>query len=148
MNTLIELTNYLSRTEVLINGRKKDIYKCNKLKGDDALVIWYNEVIEKSPDELNISDVTRCIRQNLFTETAYEMLLVYLLNNPYAGDVYGGELMDKAADIDREYLLQHKKTVSEIIKNAGNFIETYEWEVEEDKSEYGESVERLVQKIS
>ena len=76
------------------------------------------------------------------------MLLVYLLNNPYAGDVYGGELMDKAADIDREYLLQHKKTVSEIIKNAGNFIETYEWEVEEDKSEYGESVERLVQKIS
>ena len=67
MNTLIELTNYLSRTEVLINGRKKDIYKCNKLKGDDALVIWYNEVIEKSPDELNISDVARCIRQNLFT---------------------------------------------------------------------------------
>ena len=76
------------------------------------------------------------------------MLPVYLLHNPYAGDAYGGELMDKAADIDREYLLQHKKTVSEIIKNAASFIETYEWEAEEDKFEYEESVERLAQKIS
>ena len=78
----------------------KDLYNCKKLSGDDPLVTWHNQVMEKKVYELSISDVARCIRQNLFLESAYEMLLVYLLHNPYAGDVYEGELMDKAGEID------------------------------------------------
>ena len=65
----------------------KDLYNCKKLSGDDPLVTWHNQVMEKKVYELSISDVARCIRQNLFLESAYEMLLVYLLHNPYAGDV-------------------------------------------------------------
>ena len=83
----------------------KELYNCDKLKGDDSLVIWYNQVIEKTADELTVSDVARCIRQNLFLETAYEMLMVYLLQNPYEGDVYEGELIGKACEIDLKYLL-------------------------------------------
>ena len=110
-----------------------DLYKCERLHGDDPLVYWHNQVIEKREDELTVSDVARCIRQNLFMETAVEMMLVYLLQNPYEGDVYGGELLEKAGEIDIEYLMDHKDTVSEIVEKAYKFVDTYDWECEEDK---------------
>lgn len=126
----------------------KELYKCERLKGKDPLVIWHNRVIEKREDELTISDVARCIRQNLFVETAAEMLLVYLLHDPYTGDVYGGELMEKARDIDIKYLLKHKDIVSEIIEKANEFIENNKWESDEEKHEYKESVDKLGEIIS
>lgn len=121
----------------------KDIYSSEKLKGDDSLVIWYNKVIEKRADELTVPDVARCIRQNLFLDAAYEMLLVYLLQNPYEGDLYGGELMEKASEVDDEYIARHKKTITEIIQNAREFVSAYPWECEEDKTEYIASIEKL-----
>lgn len=125
----------------------KDLYKCERLNSDDPLAVWHNQVIEKSEDELTVSDVARCIRQNLFMETAVEMMLVYLLHNPYIGDVYDGELMDKTGEIDVKYLMNHKDTVSEIIEKAYRFIESYEWECEEDKNEYKNSVDKLAETI-
>ena len=126
----------------------KAIYKCEKLEGDDLLVIWHNQVIEKRVDELTVSDVARCFRQNLFLEIAYEMLLVYLLHNPYEGDVSEGELMDKASEIENGYIKKYKDTIIKIIENAHRFIETHEWEFDEDKSEYVESVNSLANIIN
>lgn len=80
----------------------KDIYDCTPLKGDDPLVIWYNQVINKTMDELTVTDVARCIRQNLFLELAYKMLIVYLLHDPYEGDKYKDEFMDKLVEMDKK----------------------------------------------
>lgn len=121
----------------------KDIYNCVPLKGDDTLVKWYNNVIEKKIEELTIADVARCIRQNLFIERVYEVLLSYLLNNPYEGDVYEGELMDKASEVDEALIIKYKKTIIEIIENAECFTDKYEWLCEEDKEEFSESIQRL-----
>ncbi|MDO4438914.1 MAG: contact-dependent growth inhibition system immunity protein [Eubacteriales bacterium] len=121
----------------------KDKYECDKLVGNDTLVMWYNQVIEKNIGELTISDVARCIRQKLFLDTAYEMLLVYLLHDPYAGDIYAGELMEKACEVDSDFIIKHKDSVSEIIEHAQQFIDNHTWEFEEDKIEYQEAVERL-----
>ncbi len=124
----------------------KDLYKCDKLDGDDPLVIWHNQVIEKRENELTVSDVARCIRQNLFMEVAVEMMLVYLLHNPYEGDAYKGELMEKAGEIDLKYLVNHKSTISEILEKAYEFSDSYEWESEEDKKEYLDSVDKLAER--
>lgn len=125
----------------------KEIYNCEKLSGEDPLVEWYNNVIEKAEDELTVADVARCIRQDLFRKIAYEMLLVYLLNNPYAGDAYAGELMDKVSEIDSKYLTAHRETISQIIDKACEFIEKHEWECDEDKFEYKDSVRKLSEAI-
>ena len=125
----------------------KDIYDCTPLPGEDPLVIWYNHVINKTVAELTVADVARCIRQELFVEKAYEVLLAYLLHNPYEGDVYEGELMDKAVEVDDELIIKHKTTIIEIIDKAESFISRYEWICEEDKTEYMEAVNRLYRKI-
>lgn len=125
----------------------KYLYKCESLDGHDPLVTWYNMVIQKTENELTVSDVARCIRQNLFMETAVEMMMVYLLHNPYEGDVYGGELMEKAGNIDVKYLVRYKGTILEIIEKANKLIKTNEWACEEDKKEYEDSVNKLTQLV-
>lgn len=125
----------------------KKIYKCKKLPGDDSLVLWYNQVIEKKVDELTVADVARCIRQNLFLESASEMLLVYLLHNPYVGDVYEGELMDKACEMENSYILKYKETVLEIIDKAYVFIDNYDWQFDEDKNDFVNAVKELAQRV-
>lgn len=125
----------------------KEIYGCTKLTGSDSLVNWYNQVIEKPIDELTIADVARCIRQNLFGEAAYEMLLVYLLHDPYAGDVYAGELMEKVSEADPKFITKHRNTISEIIEQANRFIKNHTWEFDEDRAEYEAAVEKLAKLI-
>ena len=125
----------------------KDIYNCKKLEGYDSLVIWHNQVIEKPISELTVADVARCIRQNLFLDAAYEMLLVYLLYNPYEGDLYEGELMDKACEMSQDFVNSHKKIILEIIEKANNFCKTHEWECNEDRDEYLEAVNKLSKMI-
>ena len=125
----------------------KDLYKCDSLDGNDPLVIWHNRVIEKNVDELTVEDVARCIRQNIFMDSAVEMMLVYLLHNPYEGDAFGGELMEKAGEIDLKYIEKYKGTISEIIEKAYRFIKTNEWESKEDKLEYKEAVDKLHERV-
>lgn len=125
----------------------REMYDCAPLTGDDPLVIWYNHVIDKTVAELTVADVARCIRQRLFVENAYEALLAYLLHNPYEGDVYEGELMDKATEVDDELITKYKATIVEIIDAAEKFINEHEWVCKEDKTEYKESVNKLYQKI-
>jgi len=121
----------------------KDIYDCIPLEGDDVLVEWYNKVIEKKVDELSVSDVARCIRQNLFIETTYEALLAYLLHNPYEGDLYEGELMEKASKVDKSIILKHKKTILEVIDSAEAFSKDNEWLIDEDRIEFDEAISNL-----
>ena len=121
----------------------KDVYKVEKLKGNDSLVEWHNSVIEKTETELTVADVARCIRQNIFVEVAYEMLIVYLMHDSYAGDMFPGELMEKASEVGSELILKYSNSLKEIIEKAEIFIENNNWECEEDREEFSESVIRL-----
>ena len=125
----------------------KDIYNAEKLSGNDSLVEWHNNVIEKTEAELTVSDVARCIRQNLFVETAYEMLIVYLLQDPFAGDMYPGELMEKAGDVEEEIIRRHSQSLKDVINKAELFIKENKWELEDEREEYLESVNTLKKKI-
>ena len=125
----------------------KDIYKAEKLSGNDSLVEWHNNVIEKTEAELTVLDVARCIRQNLFVETAYEMLIVYLLQDPFAGDMYPGELMEKAGDVEEEIIRRHSQSLKDVINKAELFIKENKWELEDEREEYLESVNTLKKKI-
>ena len=126
----------------------REIYSCDRLEGDDSLVIWHNNVIEKCPDELTSSDVARCIRQKLFLEVAYEKLLGLLLQDPHAGDLYAGELLEKASEVDKEYIKKQRDEITEIVNLAGEFAKVHEWEKSEDKLEYILALNNLKAKLS
>ena len=132
-----------------LNMKKiREIYSCDRLEGDDPLVIWHNEVIEKCPNELTASDVARCVRQKLFLEVAYETLLKFLLQDPYAGDLYAGELLEKASEVDQEYIKKHRDEITEIVNLADEFARVHEWESIDDKLEYISELDKLKVKLS
>lgn len=123
----------------------KDIYQCKPEKTDidDPLVKWYNSVIEKDVSQLTKGDAARCIRQNVFVETAAEAILGYLLDNPLAGDMFEGELMEKAAQIDSGILKKYSSAVSEILNKSYLLLEDHIWDFTEDRQEFYESVRKL-----
>ena len=121
----------------------RDIYNVEKLNGNDPLVIWHNQVIDKVPEELTVADIARCIRQNLFVETAYEVLLAVLLHNPFAGDMYEGELMEKASKVDKSLIVKYSDTITQIINYARSSSMEKEWLDEEEKSEFLEYISEL-----
>lgn len=85
----------------------KDIYKCNKADEDDnssSLVKWYNNVIEKTYNELDIDDVLRMLRQKLFMDMAVNKSLVMLNNDIFIGEYYDGELLEHILKTDKNYL--------------------------------------------
>ncbi|MCR5824224.1 MAG: hypothetical protein K6G60_07330, partial [Lachnospiraceae bacterium] len=75
----------------------KEMYKCKKIVGEDSLLPlpnWYNHVIEKDIDELDLSDVLKMLRQRLFLKVAVKKTIDFLLVNPFIGELYEGELME------------------------------------------------------
>lgn len=71
------------------------------------------------------------------------MLLVYLLHNPYTGDIYDGELMDKVVEMDDSEIEHHKNTICEIITRARTFIKNHNWDCDEDQFEFVNAVDTL-----
>lgn len=85
----------------------KNKYNCEKIKEDEnssSLVKWYNNVIEKTYNELNVGDVLRMLRQNLFIDMAVKKSLVMLNNDIFIGEYYDGELLEHILKTDKNYL--------------------------------------------
>lgn len=85
----------------------KDIYKCNKVDenaNSSSLVKWYNNVIEKTYNELDIDDVLRMLRQKLFMDIAVKKSLTMLNNDIFIGEYYDGELLEHILKTDKNYL--------------------------------------------
>ena len=127
----------------------KEIYGCdnNKTRGD-TLVDWYNEIIEKTEAELTIFDVFRCFRQNIFIESAVVVLLSYLQNNVFAGDMYEGEGIENLSGLDDKYLLPYITTVDEILIKARKDSTDHEGLCQEDKEDFDGYIKQLSDKIS
>lgn len=85
----------------------KNKYNCEKIREDEnssSLVKWYNNVIEKTYSELNVGDVLRMLRQNLFVDMAVKKSLVMLNNDIFIGEYYDGELLEHILKTDKNYL--------------------------------------------
>ena len=129
----------------------RDIYHTEAITTDldDTLVEWHNNVIEKTVDQLTKEDVARCIRQDIFVESATEALLGYLLGDPLAGELYEGELMEKAADIDEAVMRKYSKIIRKIVRSARETLKNHEWPYDDDGEERGafkEAVDALDRK--
>ncbi len=114
----------------------KEIYQCHPLEETDALSRWHNEVLEKTAGELTELDVARCLRQELFVESAAEAMMSHLLQNPLAGGQYEGELMELAGDVDEHVMARFANEIRGIIIAAENLLYVKEWDSPEDRDAF------------
>lgn len=129
--------------------KMKDLYGYQPdMSTNDNLVLWFNHMLEKRVSDFTIPDVCRSLRQNIFIEQAVQAGISYMMSDPFAGELWKGEIANKFADIPSEYITRYKEPLIRIIKAANNIIQSEQWEDEEEKNDILEIFERLNKKVT
>ena len=128
----------------------KDIYTCKYIHTDEEmypLQKWYNQLIDKKVSEVEISDILRMIRQNEFIDIAVLKAIDYLKENPFAGDMYEGEVLEKLSGISIDNLKDYINELKDILSKALINNENYEWIDDEERKEFAEVILKFLDKI-
>lgn len=104
---------------------------------NSGLIKWYNEMIEKSYDELNVIDVSKMIRQDIIKQVAEKRAIDLFIKYPYDGEFNDGDLLNiiisqniKITDINKIQTL--KDLLYKLSENCLNF----DWSSEESKEKF------------
>lgn len=128
----------------------KEIYNCNYAIPEGEvypLQSWYAQLINKNFEELEVLDVLRMIRQNEFLDLAISKAINYLKKNPFVGDMYEGEVLEKLSKLDISYLITYIDEIDNILKKALDESKTHEWLCEEEKDEFKELIKNFSKKL-
>ena len=128
----------------------RDIYQLpqGEVQENYALDEWYNTLINKDITELDISDLCRMIKQNIFMELAIDKAIGFLKLNPLEGDVYDGQLLEALFSVDMEKITEHKELLKVILMDVKENVEKDNFMSVEDYNEYKDLVEKFLTKIN
>ncbi|NEU61072.1 contact-dependent growth inhibition system immunity protein [Paenibacillus sp. ALJ109b] len=107
---------------------------------------WYNRLIDKTIDEIELEDVSRMLAQNVFMDLGIKKALEILKSDPLAGEMYDGHLLKILYSIELnqfEELSQLASLLQDINRNLSNI----EWADEEDQEEYTELLTNFMKKL-
>ncbi|SCP99923.1 contact-dependent growth inhibition system immunity protein [Anaerobium acetethylicum] len=129
----------------------KDIWGCSYIESEVELYPlqkWYNQLIDKKVSEIEVSDVLRMIRQNEFIDIAIQRAVKFLKENPFAGEMYEGELLEKMSTLERGALKQYIQELREVLGVALIKNKTYEWLDEEERKDFEKVIGYFLDKIT
>lgn len=128
----------------------KDIYMCRYIESVEELYPlqkWYNQLIDKKISEIEVFDITRMIRQKEFLDIAILKAVDYLKENPFIGDMYDGELLEKLSEIHIDSLTDCIEEIKSILSTAKEKNDEYEWLDDEERIEFAEIIKEFSDKI-
>lgn len=97
---------------------------------------WYNTILDKTYDQLDLFDVTRMIIQKVFLKLAVSKSINFIEDNPFCGQRYEGELMELLSKLDLAYFDHYKKRLLDVLSKALNENKTYDWLCEKERDEF------------
>ncbi|MCL2086490.1 MAG: contact-dependent growth inhibition system immunity protein [Oscillospiraceae bacterium] len=115
---------------------------------NSGLIQWYNRLIDKSYETLDIIDVCKMFRQDILYDVALEKAIDLFLNDPYDGEYCDGGLLETLVSVDISTIKQDRidklKTMLEKVKKTFSF---FDWEDEELKENYNKNMDEMLKKI-
>lgn len=121
---------------------KEAIYTLKSLKLDELertspLGKWFYEMVQKSVDELTLRDVLRMLRQEVYLDIAIPIACTKVLEDPFCGEMYVGEMIDLLTKVfisnpDEKKQDFYKMFAEEVQQKW----EMFEWESDYEKEEY------------
>ena len=114
-----------------------------------GLIQWYNALINKCINELEVADVARMVRQNILPDVAIKRAVELFLYNPYDGEHQDGELLSlllifDISVINTEMLSQLKNLLQKLKINYKEF----DWQSKNAEEQYIKELSELESKIS
>jgi len=117
------------------------------LKQQCDLDQWYAELVHKSIDELSMLDLSRMLRQEIFPDLAVPLVWNALIANPFAGEMYEGQLLEILLRFLRKHPGQMEgDAYQKFAFSLQHELEFHVWESDEDRIEY-EKVVRALDKL-
>lgn len=115
----------------------KNVYSLDYsgLRVNSGLINWYNRLLGKTVDELDEIDVSKMIRQGILVDLAIDSALNILKNNPYAGEMYDGDILNSLST-----LVKNQRINVNQLKKLKHIVCMFSWQVSE--FEWGELSKR------
>jgi len=115
---------------------------------NSGLIRWYNQLIEKSYDELDVADVCKMIRQDILKDVAIQKAIDLFFNDPYAGEYDDGGLLGVLNTLDIKQLsLPVQKALGELLKELRQDFYNFEWQNEKTEINYAKNIELMLGKL-
>ena len=128
----------------------KELYNCEYEVSEKELYPlqeWYNQLIDKTIQEITPGDVARMLRQEMFPGLAMTKAIELLQENPFAGELYEGEILAAIAGMENSSVISHTEELQIILKDASERIAAYEWTYDGEEDEFKEIVDSVARKI-
>jgi len=113
-----------------------------------GLVNWYNQLIDKSYNDLNVADVCKMIRQDILKDIATHKAIDLFLSNPYDGEYDDGGLLNVLVSLDirnsNAVIVGKLKTMLSDVRQK---YTDFEWSDEETKIKYINNVEKMLENL-
>lgn len=97
---------------------------------------WYNSILNKTYNQLDLFDVSRMLIQKMFLELAISKSIEFIEDNPFCGQRYEGELIELLARLDLVDLENYKEVILLILAKALIENKKYDWLCEEEREEF------------
>ncbi len=127
-----------------------ELYNCNPIENAEfSLQLWYNDVIKKRPSQITIKDNLIMLRQQLFCDTAVSCALSELSHDPFAGELWDGQLFEQLIKTDITYLKPHKIELQELYSVVKKYNK-HEWLSNDERKRFVEVVNnypKLLEKL-
>lgn len=114
------------------------------LRYDSPLDQWFSQVVLKQVDGLLVDEIARMLRQGVYLDIAVPCAWNELLNDPFCGEMYEGELLTSLTRVladhpqERRFSL-YKAFIGEVERQ----IEIYEWADDGDRAEFEKYVAEI-----
>ena len=127
----------------------KEMYNLSHdLSGNYGLIHWYNELIDKSYNDLTTADACKMIRQNILKNVATEKVIELFLNDPYDGEFFDGGLLDvvNSFDLNALSLMQIEK-IKIVLTTIHQEYMNFDWFDYDAKNQYSKNIDSMLKKI-
>lgn len=112
--------------------------KLDEVKQDSPLDKWFYEMIQKEVNTLTISDISHMLRQEIYLDIAIPLAWEQLNADPLCGEMNNGQMIEL---LTRVYVnnpdLKDSDSYVAFERNVNKLYETYDWENDYEKEEYG-----------
>lgn len=119
-----------------------------KLELTSPLDKWFVGLANKQIEELSVLDISTMLRQEIFLDIAMPVTLERLLENPFEGEMYEGQLLELYIRCLSKYpVYEEREKQIHLCTIAGKKIDLYDWADAYSKQEYKKILSKLVSYI-
>lgn len=130
-----------------MNGKKIYMIKnidIKKLGLNSPLDKWFISLVNKKIEELSVLDISRMLRQEIFPDIAMPVTFERLMENPFEGEMYDGQLLELYIRCLSKYpVYEEREKYIYLCAIASKNIDLYDWADEYSKQEYKKVLNKL-----